>query len=431
MLQQGQTGFEQLRSALGRRRGHVRLLLEEDEGALIAKRLVADFAPRSSEERNVDWNYGSVLLVSGGCLGGEMASWLDEMSGRLGQHEFAILEWQRQISWQRHPSNSPSTTAPLRWPFTEYSIMATGSGMSKEEVRHTDFMIGRGDAPSFENVNAGAYEFLWGEPFDQPRSLPSGYIVRVANTDAWIDHVRLGPSSMAVTVRGKGPLGARLELVATATQHQGTFLRDRKPIVFGLPYGLPDRAQLVLSKEGEWRDDRYVGPAYRLNRKDFSWETGDRSTDLLGLITSGEGAQTEFKREMPSSEEARVTVLKTVAAFANGSGGNMLIGVGDDGALMGVPRAGTREAIANMIKDRITPAPPFDTALIRVGSSEILLVTVQAGPTTPYAVRRAKGTTAYHVRRGATTFPAEPHEIRGSVLARQPQVQQAGRFGAW
>ena len=56
----------------------------------------------------------------------------------------------------------------------------------------------------------------------------------------------------------------------------------------------------------------------------------------LSEIRRGESAALEFKSEFPSKDKS---FLKTVVAFANGSGGRILIGVGNDGrSIVGVDR---------------------------------------------------------------------------------------------
>ena len=51
---------------------------------------------------------------------------------------------------------------------------------------------------------------------------------------------------------------------------------------------------------------------------------------LSALIAQGEGAATEFKRAMPSD------LGREICAFANASGGVVLLGVADRGEIVGV-----------------------------------------------------------------------------------------------
>jgi hypothetical protein len=67
--------------------------------------------------------------------------------------------------------------------------------------------------------------------------------------------------------------------------------------------------------------------------------------DLRALIARGESAKLEFKssfrwdmRENKVNRALEAVILKTLAGYMNGSGGTLLIGVADDGAIVGLDR---------------------------------------------------------------------------------------------
>ena len=63
-----------------------------------------------------------------------------------------------------------------------------------------------------------------------------------------------------------------------------------------------------------------------------------------------EGITTEFKREYTDE------IKKAVIAFANTRGGEVLIGVEDDGTVIGVPDVdGTMLKVTNALRDAIKP----------------------------------------------------------------------------
>lgn len=66
-------------------------------------------------------------------------------------------------------------------------------------------------------------------------------------------------------------------------------------------------------------------------------------SDVRGLIAQGESATLEFKssfrwdlRENKVNRALEGVILKTLAGYMNGSGGTLLIGVGDDGNIVGL-----------------------------------------------------------------------------------------------
>jgi predicted HTH transcriptional regulator len=66
-------------------------------------------------------------------------------------------------------------------------------------------------------------------------------------------------------------------------------------------------------------------------------------SDLLTLIARGESANLEFKssfrwdlRESKPNRALEAVVLKTLAGYMNGNGGTLLIGIADDGAVVGL-----------------------------------------------------------------------------------------------
>ena len=55
--------------------------------------------------------------------------------------------------------------------------------------------------------------------------------------------------------------------------------------------------------------------------------------ELDALVEQGEGVRLEFKRTLSSAYR----IARTLAAFANTVGGTLLVGVADDGRILGVP----------------------------------------------------------------------------------------------
>ena len=92
--------------------------------------------------------------------------------------------------------------------------------------------------------------------------------------------------------------------------------------------------------------------------------------------------------------------LKSVSAFANGIGGTLFFGIDDDRNVIGLADAQTdAETISRLIKERITPLPEFVLSPMQEQGKNLLTLTVNSGPSTPYFYK-ADGVTEAYIRIG-------------------------------
>jgi ATP-dependent DNA helicase RecG len=117
--------------------------------------------------------------------------------------------------------------------------------------------------------------------------------------------------------------------------------------------------------------------------------------------------------------------LKTVAAFANGVGGILLIGVADDGTVEGISNdvGKCMDAIVNSIRNRIVPSPIFELEKCVVDNKQVVAVFVREGDEPPYGLNNKPP--SIYVRRHGTTFDATPGEIRALGAKNQPSASDS------
>jgi predicted HTH transcriptional regulator len=99
----------------------------------------------------------------------------------------------------------------------------------------------------------------------------------------------------------------------------------------------------------------------------------------------------EFKSQLPAgtTNEARLTMLKTMAAFATGNGGTILFGVDDDGTVAGLDPTTLdqqRDRLVNMIRTLIVPDPPYNLRIENVYGLVVMALQVQPGAHGAYAL---------------------------------------------
>src|SRR5262249_58800281 len=131
----------------------------------------------------------------------------------------------------------------------------------------------------------------------------------------------------------------------------------------------------------------------------------------------------EYKRLIPTgadSPDAKRKVFKTVAAFANGDGGDVVFGVEPDevtvcGILGDVQQE--RDRLGNLVRSIVVPTPDFVVQPYEVDGKAILALTVHPGTSGPYGIRFGNGVVECYVRRGASTYPATQDEIRSVAHA--------------
>ena len=109
--------------------------------------------------------------------------------------------------------------------------------------------------------------------------------------------------------------------------------------------------------------------------------------ELIELIGRGEDSRNQFKQSQDVSNAQ--SLAGELAAFSNSKGGRILIGVSDQGTLIGVSQADVRrlnELLSNTATNNVKPAINLETENVSVGDKlVVVVVTVREGISKPYA----------------------------------------------
>lgn len=133
-----------------------------------------------------------------------------------------------------------------------------------------------------------------------------------------------------------------------------------------------------------------------------------------------EGTNKEFKELDRETKKLPESTLKEIVAFLNTDGGELLIGIRNDGTIAGVDNVDeTMQALSNIIADGIKPnALPF----VRIDIEEeqgkkIIKCTVSAGIERPYFLGK-KGLTpeGVYIRVGSTSRNVNESAIRSMIV---------------
>lgn len=140
------------------------------------------------------------------------------------------------------------------------------------------------------------------------------------------------------------------------------------------------------------------------------------------MLFSGESKNIEYKVTVPDKNEK---YMKTVVAFANGSGGRIVFGI-DDKTLKVVgmdPEKNfkTMDTITNAISDACEPRIRPEVTLQTIEDKTIIVVEILPGAMRPYYIKSKGMTEGTYVRVSGTTRPAEGYMLKELILDGQNQ----------
>ena len=200
---------------------------------------------------------------------------------------------------------------------------------------------------------------------EQHHLFPRGYLEEVGTTDLkqinqianfasveWPDNIKIGKKSPAEYVP---PLDANL---SAAQRDKLYFLHALPPLWWELPYD-------KFLEQRRTKMAKVVQEAWNVLRGNLP-EAPPVSISVSDLIAAGESDAVEFKSTLRMNlhthqidDKIQMSALKTIAGFLNAKGGTLLIGVADDGEVLGLGEDGfpTEDKmglhLVNLVKDRI------------------------------------------------------------------------------
>src|SRR6266478_1825424 len=137
--------------------------------------------------------------------------------------------------------------------------------------------------------------------------------------------------------------------------------------------------------------------------------------DLRNIIAKGEGKHVEFLTETATERVARV-----VCAFLNSSGGRLLLGVDDQGQLLGVANAEENSRrLENELPALISPRAVWTVQNLPADDHSVLVVEVPEGQDKPYVVGGA-----IYFRRHGQVVTATRDEISSLIRSRTEASQR-------
>ena len=166
----------------------------------------------------------------------------------------------------------------------------------------------------------------------------------------------------------------------------------------------------------------------------------ESAVSLDELVTEGESDELEFKSSLRwSHQEGQVNkrleqvILKSIAAFSNGEGGTLLVGVSDDGDVIGLEHDylslnGTKDEFELHLRNLVNQAfgGPFSAKNLKVdfpeiASQEICRIDIQPGQQPCYlqiSDKHGQKIEKFYVRSGNSSQELSLREVGGYVQER-------------
>jgi ATP-dependent DNA helicase RecG len=126
------------------------------------------------------------------------------------------------------------------------------------------------------------------------------------------------------------------------------------------------------------------------------------SSNIQSLLEQGENSAIEFKNETVRAE----SLAKEIVAFSNSSGGEILIGVEDDGSISGVVEK-DEEWVSNVVRNNVIPAVNASVEKWAFQGKAILHILIPKGKDKPYQTNQNQ----FFIRVGSTNRAATQQEL--------------------
>lgn len=130
-------------------------------------------------------------------------------------------------------------------------------------------------------------------------------------------------------------------------------------------------------------------------------------TELLEIIHNGENSGVEFKRDVVQND----VLARELVAFSNFAGGIVLLGIDDDGSVVGVTRDNLEEWVMTACRDKVRPGliPFYEVVKDVEPGKDVVVVRVVRGLDVHTLWHNNRH--AYFIRVGTQSREPSPEEL--------------------
>lgn len=278
--------------------------------------------------------------------------------------------------------SSSETPHKLGWPCHLFH-----AGVQQSGSTHLDGPLLSVDQPLFPYLDSAEREWLFFGEAEGDRQRIYGMGVVLPDFRARLGSLEIGADRIKVEIEVRqakrdGILGKWFVDEGQRVLQEDFEIAKNEAVISTESF--PDTIHVYLldreSSEGlDWR-------SYWSGREDLepgvSFEIHD--VDIEVLLRQGENQFIEYKSVF--NPKISGEFHETISAFANTKGGVILVGVDDNGAVVGVEDSKLEDRITDSIGNSVEPLPDIEFERRSFQGMEVLLVSVDVGENPPYMV---------------------------------------------
>ncbi len=135
---------------------------------------------------------------------------------------------------------------------------------------------------------------------------------------------------------------------------------------------------------------------------------------IRDLVSEGESESLEFKAIVNKE-----SIAKVLCSFLNGDGGRIIVGLTNEGELVGIPDAKSQaQKLSKYLLEAIVPEAPVNLVIESLGEKDFLILKVYGGASQPYLFDGS-----VYFRKGASTVKATSQQLSELIHERQKSDQ--------
>ncbi|TME44983.1 MAG: ATP-binding protein [Chloroflexi bacterium] len=337
---------------------------------------------------------------------------------------FASQQGQANPFWMTTEPEHRYRLALADWP--HYYVNSNPGPLSNLHVGMDDPVLGGSDLPYYPSVRAALADLVYGvAPAELQGAFNPEILVRLPDLRGRVESVAFKQGTVQVTVaQGKpsGLAGFSLRAAWRLEPGQSAWSKSDLPLtgpgMFTFVTGdVPAEMSVILVDASSMLVDRYQWSDVVGQRPQV---LGPLSARLARWVTEGEHEHLEYKQEL-GHEKVNRSFADTVAAFANGDGGIVLVGVADDMTVVGWDRRNAKDQIVDII--RSLTSGPIDLVIEKAAhdGKPVWVVTVPPGDP---ELKPFRSSGRVMIRTHGSTREAETHEIRRLTAAPQALIRR-------